>query len=102
MSKRYIIICKDRGVFVGIDGVFAFFAKGCPLKTYHAASFPSYAEAEAFATNNLNHTHEYGFMIIGIEAKGPYVNVVDIIKAGYGDYTHNMITNMPSFQPTMH
>jgi hypothetical protein len=43
---------------------------------------------------------DYG--IIQVETKDKYVSIIDIIKAGYEEYTHNLIDFLPMDSEAIH
>lgn len=96
MQERYLLVCQDRGLFIGRDAHLGYFSKMDALSIY-ATTFPSAEEAQEYS-KILDAGHERGtfnYTVLPIETKKPHVSVVDIIKAGYGDITGNMLTYLP-------
>ena len=101
MNKRVIVVEKDRGVFLGNYSGIAIFSKNDVLESTKAYGFLNKKEATRFVKEYLpalKNTVEY----IEIPTEGMmYVDIVDIIKAGYPHYAEDMFLNMPT-QQTIH
>lgn len=98
---RYIIIEKDMGVFLGSYAVFAVFAKNEKFGLTKAVSFNTREEAQTFIETLLN-KEDSEFDIVSINSKDRLVRVEDIIRAGYGQYTHGMLNNVPMQSDSIH
>jgi hypothetical protein len=90
MMKKHIIIEKDLGVFITPLQGHAVFAKNNIIGATVVSSFETAEAAKDFIETYLAHnTRE--FDIVEVETYTPYPSVINIIKAGYGKYTHTMI-----------
>lgn len=98
---RYLIIEKDLGLFLGVyQGVFIF-AKGNVFPIVKAPSFDSEQDAEYYIAKYFPKGGKtYG--VIKVESKDKYVGVADILKAGYKEYTHEMIDFIPMISGAIH
>lgn len=94
---RYVIIEKEMGLFCGSIEKYAIFAKHDYIRIDKVVSFESEKDAVYCVENYLKKTG-CKFSIKSIDTDKTYVPIVEIIKNGLGDYTHNMIDNlyMPS------
>ena len=100
-NKRYVLICTQRGVFIGVDDHYAYFSKFNAAGAWQASSFTSEESARAFGVENLNHAYEYEYIVGEIETKDKHVHVVDMVKAGLGEHLGDMFMHMPNFHPVM-
>jgi len=91
---KFIIICEQRGVFIGTYQGMAFFSKMKSFGAYKAYAFDGFEEAENYA-NMILGGEEHIFYFPCFETDEKYISVVDIIKCGYGDYTGDMLLGMP-------
>jgi hypothetical protein len=66
-----------------------------------APSFDSEEDAAYYIENYLK-TTERTYGIIQVESKDKYVSVIDVIKAGYKEYTHNLIDFLPMDSEAIH
>lgn len=99
---KYLIICEDRGVFLGTYEKYGFFSNLEDFGCYKAPVFDKKEEAEIYAKKFLDTDKEYEYIFPEFETEEKYVSCVDIIKKGYGDYTGEMIGNLPNYEETMH
>jgi hypothetical protein len=99
---RYLIIEKDKGLFLGTYRQVSLFAKNNIFAVVKVPSFSSEEEAFTYIELELakDDTEKYG--VIAVETNSRYVNIVDIIKQGYGDYTHNLIDCLPMISEEIH
>ena len=99
---RYIVIEKDLGVFVGAFDRYAIYAKNDFFGLDRVVSFSTRDEAEEFVRDCLN-TEGREFDIVEIETQNNWwVMVKDIIRSGYGKYTHRMMDNIPMISTQIH
>lgn len=98
---RYIIIEKDRGLFLGSAYQMHIFAKENIFNIVKVPSFDSEIKAMSYIAHSFGDDgYEYG--VIAVEAKDKYVNIIDIIKQGYGEYTHNLMDLLPMVSESVH
>ncbi len=96
--KGTIAIHKQLGVFIGAYKNYTFFAKDDVFATYKAFSFIDVEDANLYFTENLEKTTDLkvkDMIFVNVEYKSNFPSVVDIVKAGYGQYTFNMLNHMP-------
>lgn len=91
---RYIVIEKNLGVFVGAFDRYAIFAQYESFGLERVMSFSTKEDAESFIENYLN-KEDREFSIETIDSNSEYVLIKDIIRAGFGKYTHYMMNNIP-------
>lgn len=99
---RYIIVDEKRGVFLGAYKQYALFARNDMLGSTKAFSFTTHSEAEEYIENALAGYKDGVYAIIEIDAKNKYVRVEDIVRQGYGRYTHYLIDNLPMPSESFH
>lgn len=98
---RYIVVEKERGLFLGSFKNVALFAKSNVFPIIKVPSFDSADDAEYYIAHYLpKEAKQYG--VIEIESKDKYVSVIDIIKQGYAEYTHGLIEFLPMQSESMH
>lgn len=97
MTYKYIVITPDKGVFLGALSGYALFSVTNPMGMYNAFGFESKEVAEDFVAQSIPSIANTA-MYVEVDTPTKYVSCVDIIKAGYKDYTHNMMDflEMPS------
>lgn len=109
--KKYIIIDPEDGVFLGTTGrddaaayidvppnarVVALFSGNNIFDLTKAAAFYDKKEATEYMYAYIKRPPSDAFVAeIDAQDKGPYVDVIDIIKSGYGEHVHDMIDAMP-------
>jgi hypothetical protein len=49
---------------------------------------------------DVEKSHKYMYPSFKTDEK--YISVVDIVKAGYGKYAGDMMSNLPNYSDTMH
>lgn len=101
MKTKYIVINKEKGVFLGAYSGYAFFAKTDPVGIPKAFAFDTPDVAKLFIDTNMTRYANNTFYV-PIETKSTYPSVSDIIKAGYGDYTYNMMDYLPMPSEAIH
>lgn len=97
MKERYLLFCQDRGLFIGRDAMMGYFSGMDALSPY-AATFPSAEEAQEYSKilNGASEPGTFNYTALPIETKKTHVSVVDLVKAGYGDITGNMLNYLPA------
>jgi len=98
---KYLIVEKDRGLFLGAYRNNFLFARNNIFPIVKAPSFDSEEDAAYYIENYLK-TTERTYGIIQVESKDKYVSVIDVIKAGYKEYTHNLIDFLPMDSEAIH
>jgi hypothetical protein len=101
MSKKYCIICKKRGVFLGTDENYGFFSMMYDYGLHSAPLFTNIKDAVKYATDILDLKDEHIFFYAEFDVEKKFISCVDLIKEGYGDYTGDMISNLPNYVDTM-
>lgn len=99
---RYIVVEETRGVFLGAYNRFALFAKNDILGSTKAFSFDSRAEAEEYIEGAFTQYKDAAYDVVAIDSKTKYVRVEDIIRQGYGRYTHYLMDNLPMLSESFH
>ena len=119
MIERYIIIDESRGIFLGsystpisanepelsddiydvVDEykLYALFASNNPFGVSCAPTFDSLKDANKYVTNYLSKPELFDIKTVAIKTANlndHYVSLVEIIKAGYSDYTFDMIDTL--------
>lgn len=106
---RYVIVDRKEGVFLGthIDEtldpegiVFVLWAKDNVFSCSKAYSFGDYEEAQIFAETTLKRWPRARIAKVNSEDK--YVDIVDLLKGGYGEYTFDMVDCLPMGSDTIH
>ena len=98
---RYLIIEKEKGLFLGAFRQIYIFAKGNIFSIVRAPSFDTENEAMAYIARVFDGDGgEYG--VIAIDAKDKYVSIIDVIKQGYGAFTHELIDLLPMISESVH
>ena len=106
---RYVIVDRKEGVFLGthIDDtvdpegiVFVLWSKDNVFSCSKAYSFDNKSEAEMFAETTLRRWPLA--QVAAVKSDEKYVDVVDLLKAGYGKYTHDMVDHIPMASDTIH
>lgn len=98
---RYAIIEEDLGFFLGSYQKYGIFAKTDVLGITKAYTFASKKEAEEYIDDYLGRDRG-DWKVLSIKAKDKYTDVVDLIKEGYGKYTHTMIDSLPMESTAIH
>lgn len=98
---RYAIIEEDLGFFLGSFQKFGVFAKTDVFGLYKAYSFDSEEEARDFIKEYLGKDRGE-WSVIGINTNEKYIDVVSLLKSGYGKYTHQMMDGIPMTSVEIH
>lgn len=101
---RYIILDNKEGVFLGThidhtrdidmhdDSVYVLWSKDNVFGVTKAYTFTHQEDAKMFADTTLR---RYRTKVSPIDTTAKYVDIVDLIKQGYGNYTYDMVDNLP-------
>lgn len=98
---RYMLIDKEMGVFLGTYTRYVLFAENDFFEITKVYTFESEEKAQAFVNKNLD-TTKLDYFIAPIKSKEQYVSVIDVIKAGYGDYTSTLMNNLQMISNSAH
>jgi hypothetical protein len=99
---RYVILDRKEGVFLGThvdesldpEGVvFVLWSKDNVFSCHKAYSFENKSEATIFAETTLKRWPLA--QVASVKTEDKYVDVIDLLKSGYGKYTHDMIDCIP-------
>ena len=109
---RYIIIDPEEGVFLGTHGtpipsqgvrIVPLFSKHNLFEITKAASFPDKKEATAYLNRYLKAVCPNAFIApIESKHKSEFVDVIDIVKSGYGKYAEDMVDAIPMDNRSIH
>lgn len=98
---KYLIVEKEKGVFLGAYRSIHLFAKDNIFPIIKAPSFDTQQLAEFYIAQTFSGDGlQYG--VIEIDSKDKYVSLVEIIKQGYAEYTHDLIDNLPMISEKFH
>jgi len=123
--KKYILIDNNLGVFLGsysmqdfiqpeeiLEGrvdmlkkdtrSYALFASQNPFGITEADSFDSREEAEQFARDVFFDISGVRLSAVPVDTELEDPDLIDIIKAGYGDYTFDMLAGLETTNDTIH
>lgn len=98
---RFIIVDEEKGVFLGAYNKFAVFAENDSLGMTKAFSFDTKLQAQRYIDKAFKKDDSV-YRVIEIDAKVIYVKVEDIIRQGYGKYTHYLMDNIPMRSEAIH
>jgi hypothetical protein len=110
---RYIIIDPEEGVFLGTHGtpipsqgvrIVPLFSKQNIFEITKAASFPSKTAANTYLNKYLKTSCPKAFIapIESKDSKTEFVDVIDIVKSGYGEYAEGMVEAIPMDNRSIH
>ena len=101
--KKVIVIEPSQGVFLGTFTKYAIFSKSDYLGLTMAYAFDDVEDAKKCMQSIMPDFYD-SFMFCEIEttSKINAVSCVDIIKAGYGKYTYNMMDNLEMLSNEIH
>ena len=99
---KYIIICEERGIFLGTYARLGFFSMLDEFGSYKAPLFDTLREAVDYSKKYMDVEKEHKYMYPSFKTGEKYVSVIDIVKAGYGQYAGDMMSNLPNYSNTMH
>lgn len=111
MITKHIIIDSEAGIFLGTakndeveyfdvppgTKIVALFSSNNILDITKAVGFFTKDEAEDYLNVYLKRFARTAFIvpIYDCDDKSPYVDIIDIVKAGYGEHAWDMIDAMP-------
>lgn len=106
---RYIIIDPEEGVFLGTKSdpfasgfkIVALFSKNNFFEITKAVSWETIHEAQKYQETFMRKGFPDSF-IAEIDVDTTYVDVVDLVKAGYGEYAFEMIDAIPMPNTNVH
>tara|TARA_B110000977_G_scaffold201814_1_gene298898 strand:+ start:3624 stop:3923 length:300 start_codon:yes stop_codon:yes gene_type:complete len=98
---RYTIAEENLGFFLGAFKNQGVFAKTDVFGLSKAISFSTKEEAEEFIDDHMYKAKEE-WLVIGIETDSKFVHVVDLLKNGYHQYTHNMVDSIEMSSTEIH
>lgn len=115
---KYVIIDPEDGVFLGTTGrdvaeafidipkgarVIALFSNNNIFDLTKAAAFFSERDADEYMRAYIKRQSSKAFVAkVESNSKEPYVDVIDLIKSGYGEYVWDMIDAMPMNNQNIH
>lgn len=116
---KYIIIDPEEGVFLGTTGrneiidkhnipddarVIALFSSHNVFDLTKAAAFHSKSDAYRYMHHYIKKRCPDAFVaeIKSDKEYSPYAHVIEIVKAGYGEYVADMIDALPMDNQTIH
>lgn len=109
---RYVIVDRKEGVFLGThidysrdvdeeDGVvYVLWAKDNVFSCSKAYSFENKQEARMFADTTLRRWPKA--QVRNVDSNEKYVDVVDLLKEGMGQYTFDMVDCIPMMNENIH
>jgi len=98
---RYLIVEKELGLFLGVYQNIFIFAKTNVFPIVKAPGFNSVEDAEYYIAKYFPKENKtYG--VIDVETNDKYVNIIDVIKSGYKEYTYNLIDFIPMLSGAIH
>ncbi len=81
---------------------YALFAKHNPFGVTDAESFDSKEEAEQFIRDAFFDVKDVGLSAQPVDTDLDDPDLIDIIKAGYGDHTFDMLEGLETYNDTIH
>lgn len=98
---RYIIVEETLGVFIGSYKQIALFAKNDVFGFTKVFSFEKREDAEEYM-DLFSKDESYEYKIAEVSSKTKYIKVEDLIKQGFGKYTHYMMDSIPMSSELTH
>ena len=98
---RYLIVEEKKGLFLGAYNKFAMFAENDSLGMTKAFSFASKLKAQRYIDSAFEKDDSV-YKVIEIESNHTYIKVEDVIRQGYGEYTHYLMDNIPMKSEAIH
>lgn len=99
--KRYMILEEKKGVFLGMYLSIPIYASDERLNAIKAYTFENRLMAEEFIKTDLT-DNRLAFSVVEVEAVGSYIHVAEIIRQGFGLYTHRMMNNIEMSSTMVH
>lgn len=109
--NKYVIIDPEDGVFLGTTGrdtaeafidvpkgarVIALFSGNNIFDLTKAAAFFTERDADDYMKAYIKRPYSGAFVaVVESDSKEPYVDVIDLIKSGYGKYVEDMVDAIP-------
>jgi len=116
--KKYIIIDPESGIFLGTakndelelldvppgTKIVALFSSNNVFEITKAVAFFTKEDAEEYINIYIKRRCPYAFVgeIESSDDESNYVDIVDIVKAGYGDHAWDMIDYLPLISDSLH
>ena len=97
---RYIIIEKEKGIFLGNYMEETLFSNSMPFPITKAYSFHTIEDAISFAEFISSDGREYEVKVIETDKK--YIPIDILIKSGYGKHTKRMLKYTPVISESIH
>ena len=98
---RYLIVEDKKGLFLGAYNKFAMFAENDSLGMTRAFSFDSRLKAQRYIDSAFEKDGS-AYRVIEVDGNSTYVKVEDVIRQGYGKYTHYLMDNIPMKSEAIH
>ena len=98
---RYMIVDKEKGLFLGTLNDYHMFAKGNIFTVIKAPSFDTEEKAMTYIAY-ISKLGGFDLGVISLDTNQKYVNITEVIKQGYGDYTHDLINFLPMLSEEIH
>ena len=106
---RYIIVDPEEGIFLGTRGdpdrrrIGMIFSSNNLFELRKACSWRTHAAAHDYLEHHIRHICPSAFIAdVEVNNKNEFVDVIDIIKSGYGDYTFELFDAIPVENHTVH
>lgn len=116
--NKYVIIDPEDGIFLGTTGrdtaeafidvpkgarVIALFSGNNIFDLTKAAAFFSERDADEYMRAYIKRRSSGAFVaMVESDSKEPYVDVIDLVKSGYGVYVEDMIDAIPMLSQHVH
>jgi len=97
---RYVIIEKDKGIFLGNYLGAPLFSNSLLFPIIKAYSFKTFEEADEYADYIAYAGYE--FEIVDIDCKYEYIPIDILVKNGYSKHTERMLSYVPTLTKTVH
>lgn len=104
---RYIILDPKEGIFLGTrehpeTGKYGMlFSSNNLFEITKATCWDTKEDAERYMNRYMKAACPFCY-VVGIDSNDDYVDIVDIIKSGYGDYAHDMADFIPMHSNSIH
>ena len=100
--KKYLLVHKEKGVFLGTYLGRALFAADNEFDIVKVFSFESEEYAYEFVTKYMENQNVEDYFVVSVASQEKYVHVVDIIKSGYGELTFDLADNIQMISQEYH
>lgn len=100
---KYAIVEERLGFFLGSYEKYGLFAATDPSGIPKAYGFSSEKDATEYIKEFLN-PRKGNWKVVSVETDNNdnYIDVIDLIKGGYSEYTHNMAMGLPMQSLAIH